>query len=517
MEKLLVVHALRNPWPCVSNCPMLAYSCWVVLVVSIIKWRVDDFSKYKELLALQYPVQIIGLDLFLLLTFRTQTAYDRWWDGRKAWAGVINHTLDINRIAQAFVGDSALATKLITWTTVYAIALKQSLHYSRDMSEVSDMLTIGEMRKMMAYEDLPLFAISQNSDLLQEIGRSDSKAEKMMVEADKRMNRLLWEMCACLRIRNTPMPWAYVVHLRAFLVLWLLVLPLAFISTLNWYTIPLSSSCSILNRPPITEIGVEIENPFGGKFNHLPLEGLTATIFKNAQHFLRRIKERDVPDKPAPMVHGAPLSGRTQSAAQLKGHNKSEVLLKERSQSAVAAAHMLDNKTALKSMTQHHQEECQRKLYDRLGGHASVEAAVDIFYKKLLGDDRIAHFSNGISMERLKAKQVKFLTYALGGEDEYVGKDPTISHRRLHNEKGLRVTHFYIVVGHLQDTLRELGVAEALIDECTAVLAPMEKTFACGEDHPCIGHVPDSQDPAKVIIEAKAGDDAKEQRETCPF
>ena len=56
--------------------------------------------------------------------------------------------------------------------------------------------------------------------------------------------------------------------------------------------------------------------------------------------------------------------------------------------------------------------------------------------------------------------QVKFLTYALGGADEYHGTDPTVSHRRLHNEKGLRVEHFHIVLGHLQDTLRELGVAE---------------------------------------------------------
>ncbi len=57
---------------------------------------------------------------------------------------------------------------------------------------------------------------------------------------------------------------------------------------------------------------------------------------------------------------------------------------------------------------------------------------------------------------------MRFLTYALGGAEEYIGMDPTVSHRRLHNEKGLRVTHFYIVVGHLQDTLRELGVTEVL-------------------------------------------------------
>ena len=63
---------------------------------------------------------------------------------------------------------------------------------------------------------------------------------------------------------------------------------------------------------------------------------------------------------------GAPVTGRTQSAdAQLEDPNKGEVQLKQRSESAVAAAHVLDNKKALKRLAQHHQEECQRKLYDR--------------------------------------------------------------------------------------------------------------------------------------------------------
>ena len=204
----------------------------------------------------------------------------------------------------------------------------------------------------------------------------------------------------------------------------------------------------------------------------------------------------------------------------------------------------------------------------RLGGHAAVEAAVELFYKRLLADDQVAGFFNNISIPRLKAKQVrpgrplqvgpgpcrisedcthepnqersvcerltsvdrhfihrltlhiwsrarnrrqvlnairstdrhafaagscyqnasmpglavverercnrgpslatflqvKFLTYALGGADDYHGADPTVSHRRLHNEKGLRVEHFHIVVGHLQATLRKLGVTEVRLD-----------------------------------------------------
>lgn len=59
--------------------------------------------------------------------------------------------------------------------------------------------------------------------------------------------------------------------------------------------------------------------------------------------------------------------------------------------------------------------------------------------------------------------KVQFLTYILGGADDYIGKDPTISHRRLHNEKGLRVEHFYAVRDHLRATLQQLGVDEVCV------------------------------------------------------
>lgn len=157
--------------------------------------------------------------------------------------------------------------------------------------------------------------------------------------------------------------------------------------------------------------------------------------------------------------------------------------------SAVRAAHVLDSAAARQKFA-HHQDANRQAFYDRLGGQAAVAQAVETFYQKLTSDPFISYFFAGIGMERLKAKQVKFLRYALGGADDYFGKDPTISHRRLHNEKGLRVEHFYAVVGHLQATLRELGVAEELIEECTAVLAPMEKTFRCSGQ--VCGHTPEA-------------------------
>ena len=71
-------------------------------------------------------------------------------------------------------------------------------------------------------------------------------------------------------------------------------------------------------------------------------------------------------------------------------------------------------------------------------------------------------------LESFALPQVKFLTYALGGADDYHGTDPAVSHRRLHNEKGLRIEHFHIVVGHLQATLCKLGVSQARLQSFLA-------------------------------------------------
>ncbi|EIE20420.1 UPF0187-domain-containing protein [Coccomyxa subellipsoidea C-169] len=518
--------------------PMLIYSGYVILAVALIKLHVDDFNNYKELTALSSPVDTIGLALFLLLTFRTQTAYERWWEGRRAWGNIMATCCDLCRISEAYIDDGIQASQLVTWTTVFAVAVKQDLHYSRDMSEVSDMLSIGEMRKMLTCDDLPLYAIRRCTHVLRANIDKYVGSLEIMVEADNRLRTLLDELDNCLRIRNTPMPWAYVVHLRAFLILWLCFLPVAQVTTLGWYTIPISIAVGY-ELLGYEEIGVEIENPFGTDFSDLPLEGLTATIAANAQEFLHFIRERGSPDdgkgEAPPPVDMAAAKHMDRAKSDMTGVKLKErsasflgIKLKERSksQSAIAAAHVLHNKAALSKMTEHHQESCRQPLYDKLGGQPAVMAAVEIFYKKLLGDVRVARFFNNISIERLK---VRFLTYALGGADEYVGKDPTISHRRLHNEKGLGVQHFYVVVGHLQDTLRELGVSEDLIGETTAVLAPMEKTFGCESEQPC-AHKVDRQDSAKVGSQAsgddnagqgsdgdKSEDKAEAERDVCPF
>ena len=107
-------------------------------------------------------------------------------------------------------------------------------------------------------------------------------------------------------------------------------------------------------------------------------------------------------------------------------------------------------------------------LYEQLGGQAAVDAAVDIFYRKVLVDDRISHFFEGVDMDRQIGKQKAFLTMAFGGPSNYTGQDMRRGHAHL-VARGLNDSHFDAVVELLGGTLAELGVAPELIGQVAAI------------------------------------------------
>ncbi|MGD8566815.1 MAG: group 1 truncated hemoglobin [Gammaproteobacteria bacterium] len=107
-------------------------------------------------------------------------------------------------------------------------------------------------------------------------------------------------------------------------------------------------------------------------------------------------------------------------------------------------------------------------LYEKIGGDAAVNAAVDIFYRKVLADDRINQFFEGVDMDRQAAKQKAFLTLAFGGPNNYSGKDMRDGHAHL-VQQGLNDSHFDAVMENLGATLKELNVPDELIAEAAAI------------------------------------------------
>lgn len=106
-------------------------------------------------------------------------------------------------------------------------------------------------------------------------------------------------------------------------------------------------------------------------------------------------------------------------------------------------------------------------VYEQIGGQAAVDAAVDIFYRRVLADPVISHFFDSVDMDRQIGKQKAFLTMAFGGPNQYTGKDMREAHKHLK----LTDEHFNAVAGHLQGTLQELNVPQNLIDQVMQVAA----------------------------------------------
>lgn len=111
-----------------------------------------------------------------------------------------------------------------------------------------------------------------------------------------------------------------------------------------------------------------------------------------------------------------------------------------------------------------------QSLFDNIGGESAVDAAVDLFYRKVLNDNRISQFFDAVDMDEQRAKQKSFLTMVFGGPNDYTGQNLRDAHKDLVDD-GLDDSHFDVVAVHLQNTLDELGVPADPVNQVMALAA----------------------------------------------
>ena len=125
-------------------------------------------------------------------------------------------------------------------------------------------------------------------------------------------------------------------------------------------------------------------------------------------------------------------------------------------------------------------EETEKTLYEKIGGEAAVNAAVDLFYRKVLADDELAPFFETTDMEEQHKKQKAFLTMAFGGPNNYTGADMTKAHAKL-VKMGMGEKHFNLVMTHLGATLTELEVPAELIGKAADIAMSVKGDVLKGE------------------------------------
>lgn len=120
-------------------------------------------------------------------------------------------------------------------------------------------------------------------------------------------------------------------------------------------------------------------------------------------------------------------------------------------------------------------------IYDRIGGYEAIEIVVDEFYARVLADDQLSDFFAGSNVNRLKGKQVEFFAAALGGPEPYTGAPM----KQVHQGRGIMMSHFALVAGHLTDALLSAGVPPPTVDEIIRAIAPLAADIA--SDHSTAG------------------------------
>jgi ion channel-forming bestrophin family protein len=234
------------------------------------------------------PSVLIGL----LLVFRTNTANDRFWEGRKLWGDINNSIRNLSRhiwimhTNQEQIQDKREFLELL-W--LFALLVKDGLSNNLEKPLVNKQLKFVSLENQAKIQNGFSQPVVAATILQQKLMNYKAQGDLDMYEtadAQKLLDILINSLGGCERIYKTPIPAAYSIHLKQMVLLYCLTLPFQFVGVLGWFSIPavLVISYAVMG---IEEIGLEIENPFGTDHNDLPLDAICAGIKSNLDDLMK--------------------------------------------------------------------------------------------------------------------------------------------------------------------------------------------------------------------------------------
>jgi putative membrane protein len=239
------------------------------------------------------PVQVLGVAIAFFVSFRSNAGYDRWWEGRKLWGKLVNTSRHWATQVLTWVGDRALAERLVRRQIAYVHLLRSTLRGEdpRVDPDVQAWL-LPEERAALPRWTSPTHALlhAQAQDLAALADRQQLH-ELRLQRLDGTLDDLLDVQGGCERIKKTPIPRGYGYIGEQLILLYAVLLPLALVHALGWLTVPV---CTLicLAFALISEAGRVLEDPFTTFWNGLPLSALSRTIERDLRD---RLGEGDLP------------------------------------------------------------------------------------------------------------------------------------------------------------------------------------------------------------------------------
>jgi len=236
------------------------------------------------------PFEIAGAALGLLLILRTNSGYDRWWEARKLWGGIVNQSRNVVISALAYgPGDSIWREKFVKWAAVFPHIARCNLRGEQPSSEVAALVGQDGSSQVASAGHMPSFVALKLAELLREACDGYDMDRFAFLQVDRERALLIDHIGACERILKSPLPLVYSIKIRRFIALFLLTLPFALLHRINTdWLVPLITMMVAYPLMSLDQIGIELQNPFASSnLSHLPLGDISANIEKNLTGLIR--------------------------------------------------------------------------------------------------------------------------------------------------------------------------------------------------------------------------------------
>lgn len=265
----------------------IAVYCAIIVYLEREYFRLPENSYIKNIPMMH---ALLGGAISLLLVFRTNSAYDRWWEGRKQWGDLTNNSRNLALKLDALLPEADTLHRDFFRKIIpaYAFALKNHLLSSKADWELWDRHVDEHIRmKVNTEKHLP----NQIADMMMHriaVLVKEGKLSELQALSLNDELRSFTNICgACERIKNTPIPYSYSVFIKKFIFGYVMTLPFGYMFSLGYLSIPIVIFIFYV-LASLEIIAEEIEDPFGGDTNDLPLEKMAMNIHHNLDSILQK-------------------------------------------------------------------------------------------------------------------------------------------------------------------------------------------------------------------------------------
>ncbi|MGE0566700.1 MAG: bestrophin family protein [Bacteroidia bacterium] len=251
----------------------------IVVLLELYVWH----WSYKNITVVH---SILGFVLSMLLVFRTNSAYDRWWEGRKLWGNLVNQSRNLSIKINSYLKEKNDKQQIVDLINHYNYSLKNHLRGKRYDSENPELS--AELKSELAtISHIPNYFANILNRKLVSLKEKNALTEMQLLLLNTEFVAFTDICGACERIKNTPIPYSYNIYLKKIIFLYVITLPFAFGPEFGFLTVFISMIVLYVFAS-IELIAEEIEDPFGADDNDLPLDDLCEKIKANTQEIISK-------------------------------------------------------------------------------------------------------------------------------------------------------------------------------------------------------------------------------------